>query len=243
MATKLTLAAADSATAVPGSAVNQALLGRWILAGQIPGTPASIYNFSTDPAILSAAFSKFNRQPAPTDAVALNLDGKVIGLLRILNLADGSEVVILSRGLIAPMPPPLELADGSKLELWNPGAGATAMHFTPSDGALISLDPFAARMASWKRITDAELASIANSQKQKAVVNNLRQLASAGQQYLLDRGVKEVGYADLIGTQTDNYIRSISPADGEDYTHITITQITTQISVTTKDYGTVTYNL
>lgn len=243
IASRLTLIAANSTNTAPGSAVNPALLGHWILAGHIPGTPASIYNFSTDPVMLAEAFSKFNYQPAPTDAVALNLKGQVAGLLRVLNLSDGSQLVILSRTLFAPIPPPLELADGSKLELWNPGVGTTAMRFTPSDGVLTSLDPALAKMATWKRLTDAESANYINGSKTKTIVNNLRQFAAAGQQYMIDRGMRQVTYTDLVGSGTQNYIRSISPADGEDYTHITINQSTTQISVTTKDFGAVTYNL
>jgi type IV pilus assembly protein PilA len=79
--------------------------------------------------------------------------------------------------------------------------------------------------------------------RQKAVTNNLRQLASAGQQYMLDKGVTQALYADLVGTSTDNYIRSISPVSGEDYTTISIVQTTTQISISNLGFGTVTYNL
>ena len=243
VAGKLALTAADSIAATPGSSVNPALLGRWMLSGQTPGTSDSVCNFSTDPALLAETFAKFNRVPTSTDAVVLNLDGKVMGLLRVWNLADGAQLVVLSRSLLAPIPAPLELADGSKLELWNPGTGTTAMRFTPIDGVLTLLDPATAKLATWKRVTDAELVGLANAAKKKTVVNNLRQLAAAGQQYILDRGVKQVGYSDLVGTQTDNYVRSISPADGEDYTHITINQSTSQISVTTKDFGEVIYNL
>jgi type IV pilus assembly protein PilA len=77
----------------------------------------------------------------------------------------------------------------------------------------------------------------------KAVTNNLRQLASAGQQYMLDKGVTQASYADLVGTATDNYIRSIAPVSGEDYSGITIAQTTTQISLSNAGFGTVTYNL
>jgi type IV pilus assembly protein PilA len=77
----------------------------------------------------------------------------------------------------------------------------------------------------------------------KAVTNNLRQVASAGQQYMLDKGVTSCGETDLVGTNTDNYIRSISPVSGEDYTTITIAQTTTQISISNAGFDTVTYNL
>jgi type IV pilus assembly protein PilA len=77
----------------------------------------------------------------------------------------------------------------------------------------------------------------------KAVTNNMRQLASAGQQYMLDKGVTQAGYADLVGTATDAYIRSITPVADEDYTTITMAQTTTQISISSNGEGTVTYNL
>ena len=77
----------------------------------------------------------------------------------------------------------------------------------------------------------------------KAVTNNLRQLASAGQQYMLDKGVTQAVYTDLVGTATDAYIRSISPVAGEDYSSITIGQTTTQISISNASFDTVTYNL
>src|SRR6266851_5449369 len=62
----------------------------------------------------------------------------------------------------------------------------------------------------------------------KAVTNNLRQLASAAQQYMLDKGVTQAAYTDLVGTATDAYIRSISPVAGEDYsTGFSVAQTTT----------------
>jgi type IV pilus assembly protein PilA len=77
----------------------------------------------------------------------------------------------------------------------------------------------------------------------KAVTNNLRQLAAAGEQYMLDKGVTQAGYTDLVGTLTDSYIRSITQVAGEDYSTILIQQGTTQVSVTSPAFGTVTYNL
>ncbi len=79
--------------------------------------------------------------------------------------------------------------------------------------------------------------------RMKAVTNNLRQIASAGQQYMLDKGVTQAGYTDLAGTATDNYLRSVSPVAGEDYTAITLAQTTTQISISAPTFGTATYNL
>jgi len=77
----------------------------------------------------------------------------------------------------------------------------------------------------------------------KAVTNNLRQIATASSQYMLDKGVTQAGYTDLVGTDTDNYIRSVSPVAGEDYTGITVIQSQTQVSITATSFGTVTYNI
>jgi type IV pilus assembly protein PilA len=79
--------------------------------------------------------------------------------------------------------------------------------------------------------------------REKAVTNNLRQLASAGQQYMLDKGVTSASYSDLVGDGTNKYIRSITPVAGENYQDISIYQTTTQISVSSSGIGTVTYNL
>jgi len=83
--------------------------------------------------------------------------------------------------------------------------------------------------------------------RQKAVTNNLRQLAAAGQQYMLDKGVTSAQYTDLVGTLTDNYIRSITPVADElpSYQAFSVTQGTTQVSITSPSgaFPTVTYNL
>jgi len=79
--------------------------------------------------------------------------------------------------------------------------------------------------------------------REKAVVNNLRQVATAASQYMLDKGVTQAGYTDLVGTNTDNYIRSISPVASEDYSGLTVIQSQTQVSITSASFGTVTYNM
>lgn len=51
--------------------------------------------------------------------------------------------------------------------------------------------------------------------QRKAVVNNLRQLAAAADQYYLENGKNTATYADLVGP--DKYIRQIDPVAGENY--------------------------
>jgi type IV pilus assembly protein PilA len=86
-------------------------------------------------------------------------------------------------------------------------------------------------------------AKVRQQSRVKAVLNNLRQLASASQEYMLEKGATQAGYTDLVGTSTDNYIHSITPIVGESYTSITFAPTTTQISVSNTALGTVSYNL
>jgi len=79
--------------------------------------------------------------------------------------------------------------------------------------------------------------------RMKAVTNNLRQIATAASQYMLNNGTTQAGYTDLIGTSTDNYVRSVSPVAGEDYSSIMVVQTTTQVSITAVTFGTATYNM
>ncbi len=48
-----------------------------------------------------------------------------------------------------------------------------------------------------------------------AVLNNIRQLASASSQYFLNNGVAVVDIDQLVGT--NNYIKSLNPVAGEVY--------------------------
>lgn len=60
----------------------------------------------------------------------------------------------------------------------------------------------------------------------KAITNNLRQLASAADQYFLEEGATTTTVAsDLVGS--DKYIKSLDPVAGETYpTTVTSTQTT-----------------
>jgi type IV pilus assembly protein PilA len=81
--------------------------------------------------------------------------------------------------------------------------------------------------------------------RQKAITNNLRQIASAAQQYMLDQGVSQVAETQLVGTDTTYYLRPIPPVIGEDYTTLTMSSTTIQLTVSENDgNGTVvSYNL
>ena len=74
-----------------------------------------------------------------------------------------------------------------------------------------------------------------NSQN-KTIVNNLRQVASGGQQYLLEYGVTSVDYSSLVGT----YFPSIATVAGESYTGLAVTNSGT-LSVTKTDGVSIIY--
>ncbi len=79
--------------------------------------------------------------------------------------------------------------------------------------------------------------------RSKTVTNNMRQIAHAASQYMLDKGVTQAGETDVVGTGTDSYLRPISQVAGEDYTTVVVAQTATQISIYNVAFGTVTYNL
>lgn len=77
--------------------------------------------------------------------------------------------------------------------------------------------------------------------QEKAIINNLRQFASAAQQYMLDEGVSSADYGNLVGT--DKHISTIEPVAGEAYTGLTVSQDSSSITITAPGMGgqTITY--
>lgn len=63
--------------------------------------------------------------------------------------------------------------------------------------------------------------------REKTVLNNLRQIAAAGQQYILENGAQTVGYASL----EDVYFSTIAAVAGEDYSGVTVSADGVTISV------------
>jgi len=58
---------------------------------------------------------------------------------------------------------------------------------------------------------------VRQSSQDKAVLNNARQLAAAADQYFLEKGVSSVTVANLVGTETDKYIKALNTVAGETY--------------------------
>jgi prepilin-type N-terminal cleavage/methylation domain-containing protein len=75
-----------------------------------------------------------------------------------------------------------------------------------------------------------------------AVTNNLRQLFSAAQQYMLDKSSVSCSESDLVGSTTDYQLHVLTPVAGENYTTLTVGQTTTQISISSAALGTVSYS-
>jgi type IV pilus assembly protein PilA len=74
----------------------------------------------------------------------------------------------------------------------------------------------------------------------KAITNNLRQYASAAQQYMLELGATQAAYGDLVGDGL--YISTLETVAGEDYTGLTVNINDTQVTAQKSDGTTITYN-
>jgi type IV pilus assembly protein PilA len=77
-----------------------------------------------------------------------------------------------------------------------------------------------------------------------AIVNNLRQISSGAQQYMLEQGTSQVAESQLEGTNSFNYVRPIAFVNGETYSGFgAITGTTSQLSTSESDSTVVTFNL
>lgn len=73
--------------------------------------------------------------------------------------------------------------------------------------------------------------------REKAIINNLRQVASAGQQYILEEGKPSVKYEQLEGI----YFPRINPVAGESYDDLVVVEDGGTLSVTLANGETVEY--
>lgn len=81
---------------------------------------------------------------------------------------------------------------------------------------------------------------VRKTSQEKAITANLRQFASSAQQYMLDEGVTQAVYTDVVGS--GKHIQNIETVAGEDYTTLVITQNQSEVSITAaNDDITVTY--
>jgi type IV pilus assembly protein PilA len=74
---------------------------------------------------------------------------------------------------------------------------------------------------------------VRTASQDKTVLNNLRQLASAADQYYLEKGVTQVAYAELVGT--DKYITKMNKVADEVYDSTDATKGTTSLMKQNQD--------
>lgn len=80
---------------------------------------------------------------------------------------------------------------------------------------------------------------VRQTSQEKAVTNNLRQFAAAGQQHMLTEGVTSATYDDLVGP--GNYLAVLEPVAGESYLDLIVTMGSTSLQVTLADGRVVRY--
>lgn len=73
----------------------------------------------------------------------------------------------------------------------------------------------------------------------RAVLNNLRQIAAAADQYYLETGKTSVTLAELVGPE--KYIKQLKPVDGESYEGLQLKQTSEGFKVTTAHGVSVSY--
>lgn len=83
-------------------------------------------------------------------------------------------------------------------------------------------------------------ATIRRSSMEKAMLNNLRQLAAAADQYFLENGTNTVKLDQIVGPE--KYIKKLSPVDGEDYGKLDLTQSVKSWKIVSESGITVSYD-
>lgn len=78
--------------------------------------------------------------------------------------------------------------------------------------------------------------AVRDNARRTAVENNLRQIASAAQQYMLEEGVLTVDYDTIIAADPP-LLNPINPIAQEDYSAITVDEDTTQLTIDGADVG------
>jgi hypothetical protein len=76
-------------------------------------------------------------------------------------------------------------------------------------------------------------------EKKRAILNNLRQLAAAADQFYLENGKMQATFDELVGTT--KYVKQVNPVEGEDYRAIVFAQ-GKPLTVTTAGGFSMSYN-
>jgi type IV pilus assembly protein PilA len=80
---------------------------------------------------------------------------------------------------------------------------------------------------------------VRTTSQEKAILNNLRQLYGAAQQYFLEAGQSTVASGDLVGTSATDYIKTINQVAAELYP---ATILDTDSTLVTTGTPVITYN-
>ena len=84
--------------------------------------------------------------------------------------------------------------------------------------ATLALQPAAMMVGMSAAMAIPAFQKVRENSRQKTVMNNLRQIASGGQQYLLENGATRATYDDIV----PEYVSPIQPVAGEDYTGLVV---------------------
>lgn len=84
------------------------------------------------------------------------------------------------------------------------------------------------------------VASKATNETVRAIFNNLRQIASAADQYYLEHGTNSTTLNELVGPT--KYIRQLQPVAGEDYSALKLSLAENKLTVTTPTGDAVTFD-
>ena len=81
---------------------------------------------------------------------------------------------------------------------------------------------------------------VRETSQEKAVLNNLRQLAAGADQHFLENGATSAALTDIVGA--DKYVKALNIVGGETYT-FPITNTQTQLTATPSSGNAVTYDM
>lgn len=81
---------------------------------------------------------------------------------------------------------------------------------------------------------------VRETSREKAVINNLRQFVSGGDQFMLEEGQLQATYSDIVGP--DRYVKSLDPVYGEDYTELVMDAEGGTLTVILSDGSEISYD-
>ncbi|MEM0967427.1 MAG: hypothetical protein AAGJ81_14870 [Verrucomicrobiota bacterium] len=142
----------------------------------------------------------------------------------------------LLTALIPPLPQPIASVSTVGPEGIYTASNLNTSHRTTV--ANLAIQPAALLAGVGSAMAIPAVQKVRETSQQKAVLNNLRQVASAGQQYMLEEGLDSAPYNALEG----EYFVPISPVNGEDYTELVVNSSGGTLSVTMNNGDTVEYS-